>query len=196
MKIYLSPSTQERNIGAGSYGTEEKRMNELTDIIEPLLKTYGYEVFRNHPSMTLEKVVINSNDKRPDIHVAIHSNAFNKTVRGCEIFYHTKGEKLARSIYKYLEPLTPTADRGVKQNSNYYETAYTTAASIIIEVDFHDNIDSANWILNNLKPIALAIVNGINDYAGVNAATTIDYKLKYETLVKELEQLYLKYGGK
>ena len=30
--IYLSPSTQENNVGAGSYGTEEQRMNQIMDL--------------------------------------------------------------------------------------------------------------------------------------------------------------------
>lgn len=64
--IYLSPSTQENNIGAGDYGTEEKRMNQLTDLIEPLLKEYGLKVYRNRPEMTLKQVVDDSNAKKPE----------------------------------------------------------------------------------------------------------------------------------
>ena len=35
--VYLSPSVQENNIGIGNYGTEEKRMNEIADIVEDKL---------------------------------------------------------------------------------------------------------------------------------------------------------------
>ncbi len=44
MKVYLSPSTQENNIGIGGYGTEEKRMNQVADVVERLLKSSGITV--------------------------------------------------------------------------------------------------------------------------------------------------------
>ena len=36
--IFLSPSTQEFNIGYGDFGSEEYRMNRIADIVERLLK--------------------------------------------------------------------------------------------------------------------------------------------------------------
>ena len=72
--VYLSPSTQENNKGVGSYGTEEKRMNEISDVVEKVLKAHGIKVYRNKPSMSLSQVVMDSNSKKPDIHFAIHSN--------------------------------------------------------------------------------------------------------------------------
>ena len=36
--IFLSPSTQEFNVGYGDFGTEEYRMNRIADIVENLLK--------------------------------------------------------------------------------------------------------------------------------------------------------------
>lgn len=206
MKIYLSPSLQENNVGVGAYGTEEKRMNQLADILQPLLIKYGYQVFRNTPTMTLAEAVKDSNNKAPDLHLALHSNAGGG--RGCEIYCHKyggNGEKYARAIYKYLEPLTPSADRGVKESYKLYngkpmyEPAYTTAPAVLIEVAFHDNATDAEFIINNLQPIATAILNGVNEVAGVDPIVElIDYKQKYNDLVKEIQTLILKYeqGGR
>ena len=72
--IYLSPSTQENNVGAGNYGTEEQRMNEIMDLIENQLRGH-YILYRNRPNMTLQQVVADSNAKNPDLHFALHSNA-------------------------------------------------------------------------------------------------------------------------
>jgi N-acetylmuramoyl-L-alanine amidase len=72
--VYLSPSTQEKNIGAGNFGTEEYRMGLICNITEKVLKCHGVTVYRNKPEMTLAQVVIDSNKKNPDIHFAIHSN--------------------------------------------------------------------------------------------------------------------------
>ena len=60
-------------------------------------------------------MVRESNLFKPEIHVAIHSNAHDGKSRGCEVFHYPKakdGKRLADNIYKYMEPLTPTTDRG------------------------------------------------------------------------------------
>lgn len=73
--IYLSPSTQENNVGAGSYGTEEQRMNQVADVIQKVLERHGVRVYRNKPEWPLSQVVVDSNAKKPDVHFAVHSNA-------------------------------------------------------------------------------------------------------------------------
>jgi N-acetylmuramoyl-L-alanine amidase len=176
--VYLSPSTQENNVGAGSYGTEEKRCNMIGDITEKILKNHGVKVYRNSPSMSLSKVVSDSNSKGANIHFAIHTNAYNKKARGCEIFCHKfggSGEKLARKVYSKVSALTPTSDRGVKQGYNFYgsgkhmyELAYTKAPASLVEVAFHDNASDAKWIINNIEPIGTAIAKGILEYFGIS----------------------------
>ncbi|HEY5582939.1 MAG TPA: N-acetylmuramoyl-L-alanine amidase, partial [Ruminiclostridium sp.] len=119
-KIYLSPSTQEKNIGANNYGTEEARMNQIADILQAILVKRGYEVFRNKPTMTLKEVVINSDLKEVDLHLAIHSNAMgggsNGKARGCMVFCHRLqgvGYEFAKRLYIELSKITPSADRGI-----------------------------------------------------------------------------------
>lgn len=123
MKIYLSPSTQEHNYGVGVYDHEEKRMNELADIIEPLLKHNGFEVIRNAPSMYLGQVVDHSNMHNVDLHVALHTNAGGG--EGCEVYYYPSskiGKKLASHVYDEIVKLTPSTDRGVKPTTSLFET--------------------------------------------------------------------------
>ena len=146
--VYLSPSTQEGNIGIGDYGTEEKRMNQVCDVIQKHLLRHGITIFRNRPEMSLKQVVADSNNKSPAIHFAIHSNASNGNARGCEIYCHRfggEGERLARLVYGELLPLTPAKGRGVKEGRNHfgpgkplYELAKTTAPAALAEISFHD----------------------------------------------------------
>jgi N-acetylmuramoyl-L-alanine amidase len=166
-KVYLSPSVQENNIGVGNYGTEEKRMNEITDIVEEKLLKRGMVVYRNDPFWNLNKIALDSNNKKPNIHVAIHSNANNKKSRGCEVFCHKfggEGEKLSRLIYEGIAVLTPSSDRGVKEGFNFYgegkhmyELAVTNCPATLIEVAFHDNKEDAKFILDNIKLIGESI---------------------------------------
>jgi len=173
--IYLSPSTQENNIGVGNYGTEEIRMNEVADVTESILRQYGIKVYRNKPEMTLAQLVTDSNSKKPDIHFAIHSNAGGEgKARGCEVYCHRfggNGEKLARAIYAVLEPLTSSGDRGVKEGHSHfdqgkplYELAKTTAPATLAEVAFHDNREDAQWIVQNIEAIGIALAKGVLNY--------------------------------
>lgn len=172
--IYLSPSTQEKNLGAGKYGTEEQRMNEVCDVVQKHLLRHGITVYRNKPEMTLAQVVADSNGKNPDVHFAIHSNAHQGKSRGCEVFCHRfggAGEQLARSVYERLEPLTPTADRGVKESHSHfgagrplYELAYTKAPAALVEIAFHDNPEDAAWILATIDAIGTVLAKGVLDF--------------------------------
>ena len=170
MRIYISPSTQEKNITALG-NTEENIMHKVADELVPLLKSAGLEVFKGEKTDTLAQMVRQSNLLNVACHVAIHSNAHDGKTRGCEIFHFpnsAKGKKLAESIYKYIEPLTPTKDRGIKTSNVYYELKETNSPAVIVEVDFHDNYEGAKWIEANIFPIAEAIAKGICDYCGVS----------------------------
>ncbi|MGB9793397.1 MAG: N-acetylmuramoyl-L-alanine amidase [Thermacetogeniaceae bacterium] len=166
MKVYLSPSTQEHNIGAGKYGTEEQRMNEVVDAMEPDLLRHGFHIKRNRPDMTLMEVVKDSNDWKPDIHVAIHSNAGGG--KGAEVLYYSdEGYKLAKCIYDELAALTPWLDRGIKRRLDLYELKYTIAPACIVEIAFHDDPEQAEWIMEHKEDIGKVINKGICKYAGV-----------------------------
>lgn len=170
--IFLSPSVQQFNVGYGDYGTEEYRMNRITNYVENLLKQEGYTVYRNDKEDTLKQVVQKSNDVNPAIHVSIHSNASGSPGaqgRGPEIYVRTKGsnaDKLAGFIYDNLLDIYPdkSLGKGVKYTTNLYELNKTRAPAVLIEVAFHDNKEDAAWIMQNEENIAKAIVKGINEY--------------------------------
>lgn len=195
--VYLSPSTQQFNIGYGTYGTEEERMNQIADVVEYELRRNGLTVARNSPEQTLQEVVAESNALQPRIHVAIHSNASsNGEARGGEIYAHKfggQGEILARDIYRYLEPLTPTDDFGVKEGysafngQGYYELRRTTAPAVLIEVAFHDNPEDAQFIMDNIYELGVAIARGILDYFGIPYTPDTQQNIDY---------LRSKYNGK
>lgn len=164
--IYLSPSTQQNNQGAGDYGTEEQRMNQLCDLVEKTLKN-RYKLYRNRPEMTLQQVVADSNGKKPDIHLALHSNAGGG--QGCECLICARGgqaEKLANQVYRKITAISPFTGRGVKTSKTLYEVNKTTAPAVILEVEFHDSQQGAAWIVQNMEQIAQAIAQGVTEYFG------------------------------
>lgn len=191
-KIYLSPSSQEHNAGpAGTGYLEEVYMNRIADILAPELVRHGFELLRNKPENDFHGHITESNRYKPDYHLAIHSNASgaasSHTARGCVVYCYKPadptrpGTKLANSIYKRLEQLTPVTDRGVRDGSKILsEIAYTDAPAVLIEVDFHDNLDGATWLMNHIAEIAQAILLGVLDAAGIDFIPAADLtKLLY-----------------
>ena len=169
-KIFLSPSTQEKNV-EGDYN-EETYCNSLTDdIFNTLSGVYEVSVKRNNPNSDLVGVVADSNAFDPDFHLAIHTNADSGLARGCEVFVHTKesrGMLLAEAIYKRLESITPTKDRGIKVGKDYYgvgksiyELKVTNSPACLVEIAFHDNEEDQKWLIDNKKAIAQMIVGAV-----------------------------------
>lgn len=166
IKIYISPSQQDKNTGPGGYN-EKEQMHLLADRVEALLKQYPeFEVYRANRNMTVSQNVTESNRLGVDMHLSLHSNASAgaPTARGTEVYIYNRGgiaEKLANNIYNDLVKVVPAPGRGVKVNPNLYELNATSAPAVLVEVDFHDNPQGAQWIMANLDKIAVAIVDGV-----------------------------------
>jgi len=171
-RIYISPSTQEHNIGVSPFSTEETEMSVIADILMQLLGDDGrFELKRNSPSMTPHQCAYDSNAFKSDIHVAIHSNAGGG--EGTEVYAYGAGsnsDKLAKSLYSKIAPLSPGKDRGVKYDKSLIEVGNTVkATSCLIELAFHDNKADATWIVNNAPQIAQALYVGLCDYFGYSS---------------------------
>ncbi|NMB44729.1 MAG: SH3 domain-containing protein [Clostridiales bacterium] len=166
--IYLSPSKQENNIGYGDYGSEEMRMNQITDVICNYLDKTEIVYYRNNPNMTLREIINDSNSKNPDIHFSIHSNAGGGS--GAECFIYDWGgerERFARIVYERIANITPMEDRGIKVRPNLAELNGTTAPSCLLEIAFHDRQEDAVWIMNNIELIGIELARGICEYFAV-----------------------------
>lgn len=182
--IYLSPSTQERNIGVGNYGTEEKRMNEVVDVVEKVLINHGIKVYRNRRDWDLKEVIKDSNLRKPGLHFSIHSNAGGG--RGAEIFAHSpggEGEKAAKIIYNEFETIANIKGRGIKFNSKFYELNSTNAPAVLIEVAFHDNLEDANWIVNNIENIGTSLAKGVLKYFDIPFKEEVTNTTLYRVMV-------------
>lgn len=162
-KVYLSPSTQEKNTGPNGYN-EEVMMNKVADRVEQLLKEKGIEVKRNDPNQSLGAAVRQSNAYKPDLHVSLHSNGYNQKVRGLEIWYNDKGKAAAEYAYNYLNKVVPGPNRGLKSSGQLYELRFAEAPAYLIEYDFHDVVEGAAFIAENIEKLAAATVAGICDY--------------------------------
>lgn len=164
-KVYLSPSTQDKSFGVGDFGSEEFRMNQIADSVERnLLQTGEYAVYRNVPGMTKEEIIMDSNEVKPWVHIAIHSNYGNKV--GCECYVKVGDEVsngFGKEIYKEIMKIyyNKDIDNGLIYDQNILEINKVTAPAILIEIGCHDNENDVNWILSNVEKIGKSIANGI-----------------------------------
>ena len=185
-KIYLSPSDQTAN--KYSYGStnEAVQCRRIADALEKALKRCGFAV-KNNKTDSMQARVRESNDWGADLHVPLHTNAYNGKVSGTRIFTYDnsgKGHKCAKKVFSFLAPVTPGASENISVDDELYEVKYTAAPCVYIESEFHDVAIVAKWIIEHVEDIAEAICKGICAYFDVKyvadepVASTCTVKLR------------------
>lgn len=172
--IYLSPSTQENNLYVTG-GSEEYWMNRLADAMIPYLEASGIQYVRNTPDMTAASSIRASNAGNFDLHLALHSNAANPSnygeVRGIIVFYYpgsTNGRRAAQIMADNLKAIYPLPNRvRAEGTTSIGEVRQPRAPSVFLELGYHDNVDDATWVTNNLDEIARNLVLSLTEYFGI-----------------------------
>lgn len=173
-RVYLSPSLQEYNPFING-GSEEEIMNLIADAMEPYLTASGIEFLRNEPEMTLGEAIADSNANNVDFHLAIHSNASPESIAGTRqgpvaYYYSTSpyGREMAELIAEQLRQIYPDPGKvQVLPTVTLRELRRTNAPSALVEVAYHDNYQDANWIKENIQPIARALSKSLAEYFGI-----------------------------
>lgn len=183
-KIYLSPSNQTDNRYAYGDTNEAAQCRRMADAAEQALIRCGFSV-KNGGTGTMAGKVAQSNDWGADLHICIHTNAFNGKVSGTRIFcsdLESAGGKAAQAIFAVLAPLTPGTAENIKVRSDLYEITNTKAYCVYVEVDFHDVASVAQWLIENTTAVGEAIAQGICNHYGVAyvpAAQELDPEKRY-----------------
>ena len=168
-KVYLSPSNQTDNCYAYGNTTEAVQCGKIADACRIALERSGVTVQVGHmPSM--QDKCKESNAFGADLHVPIHTNAFNGTVTGTRMFcFNSSGEgmKACKAIFNRLAPVTPGTSENIRVDASLYEVRVPSAPAAYVECEFHDNATTAKWIVEHTVDIGEAIARGICDYFGV-----------------------------
>lgn len=168
-KIYISPSDQIRNIYAVGDTTEAIECGKIAEVAVAALERCGFAAKTNLTD-EMEARVAESNTWGADLHVAIHTNACNGQVQGTRMFSHdTAGEgyQACQAVMAILAPITPGESDNITAWPGLYEVRCADAATVYIEVAFHDNAEEAAWIVANTERIGEAICHGICNHYGV-----------------------------
>ncbi|MCI6496688.1 MAG: N-acetylmuramoyl-L-alanine amidase [Anaeromassilibacillus sp.] len=170
-KIYLSPSNQDANIYAAGNTNEMIQCNKIAEAAKKYLEKHGFEVKKAAQGQNMWTSINESNSWGANLHVPIHTNAFNGSLTGGTLImiYSTSGENLkaGHAIFNRLAPITPGSDYSIRRNTSLAELNSTKAIAVYIECEFHDTVDGANFIINNTDKLGEAIAHGICDYFGV-----------------------------
>ena len=168
-KVYLSPSNQTDNCYAYGNTNEAVQCGKIADSCRIALERSGVTVQVGHmPSM--QDKCKESNAFGADLHVPIHTNAFNGTVTGTRMFcLNSSGEgmKACEAIFAWLAPITPGTSENIQVDASLYEVRVPSAPTAYVECEFHDNATTAKWIVEHTIDIGEAIARGICDYFGV-----------------------------
>ena len=186
-KVFLSPSDQTANKYAYGSTNEAVQCRRIADALEKALKRCGFAV-KNNKTDSMQARVRESNDWGADLHVPLHTNAYNGKVSGTRIFTYDnsgKGYKCAKKVFRFLAPVTPGASENISVDAELYEAKYTAAPCVYIESEFHDVAIVAKWIIEHVEDIAEAICKGICAYFDVKyvadepvASSTCTVKLR------------------
>lgn len=172
IKIYLSPSNQDANIYAIGNTNEMIQCNIIAEAVEEYLLEHGFNVKRAPMNQDMYVTIDESNYWGADLHVPIHTNAFDGSLTGGTLimiynFADTENVKAARNILDSLAPITPGSDYPLKQRKDLHELSDIEAMSVYVECEYHDTVEGANFIINNTDKIAEAIAKGICSYYGI-----------------------------
>ena len=167
-KVYLSPSCQYDNAYAYGNTTEAVQCIKIANACKTALERCGISV-----KMPSDNSLVNrcaESDKwGADLHVPIHTNAFDGKLGGTRVFFYkpdSSGYDAAKAIYSTLCPLTPGKSDNLTQNKILYELKYPKAPAVYVEAEFHDVAAYAKWIIDHTTLIGEAICSGICAYFG------------------------------
>ena len=169
-KVFLSPSNQYDNRYAYGDTTEGVQCGKIAEACKTALIRNGIDVMLMHDESMQEKCQ-KSNAFGADLHVPIHTNAFNGKVMGTRMFYYSvggEGAKACKVIFDLLSPITPGTSESISANPDLYEVRVPSAPTAYIECEFHDTVEGAKFIVNNTTLIGETIAKGICKYFGIS----------------------------
>lgn len=193
MKFYISPSNQPNNSYITGSTNEKVQMEKVAKQVADLLENYNCTPVLATLNLTIKKAERpkEAKNKGADFYLAIHSNSAGgkgaSNASGAVAFYHpdsAKAKELAGALVKELDAIAPVKSNRAESVVNGM-LAFDGAGygeirspmeygipSVLVETNFHDNVTTAQWIIDNTKEIAQAIVRAMVQVFSLKAQNT------------------------
>lgn len=168
-KIYLSPSNQNGNTYATGNTNEMAQCDKIAKATASALKRCGFEVKVGKSGDSMQNRCNESDNFKADIHMPIHTNAYNgKVTGGTRIFcLNSNGKKACQAVLNELGKISPGTADSITYQTGLYEINVPNALTIYVECEFHDTKTGSDWIRNNTTKIGEAICKGLCNYFDV-----------------------------
>lgn len=166
-RIYISPSDQTENRYAVGDTNEAVQCRRIAEALAAALIRCGFAAMTNTQDDMYGRVR-QSNEWGADLHLCVHTNAHDGTVKGTRLFcYEPGGEgyRACRAVMDALSPITPGESDSITI-WHFYEVRCANAPTVYLEVAFHDNPEEAAWIIGNTEAVAEAVCRGICSHYG------------------------------
>lgn len=170
-KIYLSSSNQGSNPYAAGGTNEMIQCNRMADAAKIALERCGFQVKKAPQGQSMGTSITESNNWGADLHLPLHTNAFNGSADGAYVMVYSDTQRnmnAAKCLYDSIFAVTPGRTRrsiGVRQD--LAELRDTAALAVYLEIDFHDIVHIAQWLIDNPKTVGEAIAKGVCNYFGI-----------------------------
>lgn len=186
--VYISPANHHKRYANGA--TEKEQMEKLAPLIKGMLENRYVGVVVHLPTVFNKNQQytgrpLEAQQKGCNVYTALHTNAGgNKstggTAKGACAFYdstNAQSVELATAIVTELNAICPIKSNRAKKPAVYRwqvmnigevrEAAKRGMCAVLIEHEFHDRLEGAEWICNNLEKIAEADVRAIAKVLGL-----------------------------
>ncbi len=156
-------------------GSEEYYANLIADAMVGYLMSSGVQYTRNTKDMTAASSIAQSNSGNYDLHLAIHTNAAPEgqygQYRGIDVYYSpvsTLGRRGADIFVRNLKRIYPVpSDVRALSTTQIGEVTQTRAPAVFLELGYHDNVEDAEWIKNNIQAIGENLALSVTEYFGI-----------------------------
>ncbi len=184
--IYISPSKQPDNKFAYGNTTEQAQMYRVGKALKKILEEEYYCMTYIPPTslhLGLKNRAYDAYIREADVYLAIHSNAISsKAVYGAIGYYSpscNQGKVLSQNIVSEMKKISikkPTVKNQLREGMSAFggtgygevrDPTYYGMVGVLAEVEYHDNKDSAKWIINNTDKIARALANSLEKTFGL-----------------------------
>lgn len=173
-KIFLSPEDRASNVYAaaalyeGRRTNEKEQMGRCADYLEIALKRCGCEVINAQYGNMYDRVKA-SNNWPADLHVALHTNGFDGSVAGTRVHCYPseRSRLIGKLIQDRIAPMSPGTSERLIEDTRLYELKAPTMPAVLPEFGFHDNVEEARWLIDNMEAIAEQTCQAICEFFGI-----------------------------
>lgn len=179
-KVFLSPSDHGvgKNVCLHKDCYEDNHTRPIAEVCAKYLKNSGIDVMIGIADQSLSKRCQDSNNFGADLHVPIHTNAWDPNTRYLMFMFYADNEKY-RKVFNAVAPELEAVYPGNKKavfavRTDLTEITRPYAVSLYCELGFHTNQKDCDAFIHNPETVGKALAKGICKYLGVAFVETPD----------------------